>query len=162
MCSGGLHFEYSFRIATDHLRQTGSGKTAGFLFPILSQAFQNGPSPPTESQLRVANYTGRSSKVFPTTLILAPTRELVSQIFAEAKKFCYRSWVRPAVCYGGAEMGSQIREIEKGCDLLAATPGRLVDLIDRGKISLEKIKYLILDEADRMLEFVCSLLMKFR
>jgi len=83
---------------------------------------------------------------------LAPTRELVSQIYEESRKFAYRSWVRPCVVYGGADIGSQLRLIERGCDLLVATPGRLVDLIERGRISLSNIKYLVLDEADRMLD----------
>ena len=129
--------------------QTGSGKTGGFLFPILSQAFINGPSPLPPA----AGGPGyRSRKAYPTSLILAPTRELVSQIYDEARKFAYRSWVRPCVVYGGADIGSQLRQIERGCDLLVATPGRLVDLIERGRISLANIKYLILDEADRMLD----------
>lgn len=85
-------------------------------------------------------------------MVLAPTRELVSQIHEEARKFCYRSWVRPAVVYGGADINQQIRLIERGCDLLSATPGRLVDLIERGRISLANIRYLVLDEADRMLD----------
>ena len=129
--------------------QTGSGKTGGFLFPILSQAYKSGPS--------TASGGGgpggfRQRKANPTTLILAPTRELVSQIYDESRKFSYRSWVRPCVVYGGADIGSQLRSIERGCDLLVATPGRLVDLIERGRISLSAIKYLVLDEADRMLD----------
>ena len=128
--------------------QTGSGKTGGFLFPILSQAFQNGPSGNAPPQTGFA----RQRKAHPTSLILAPTRELVSQIYDEARKFAYRSWVRPCVVYGGADIGSQLRQIERGCDLLVATPGRLVDLIERGRISLQNIKYLVLDEADRMLD----------
>ncbi|KAF8524166.1 P-loop containing nucleoside triphosphate hydrolase protein [Gautieria morchelliformis] len=125
--------------------QTGSGKTGGFLFPILSSAFSTGPrAPPSDNGLR--------RKAYPTTLILAPTRELVSQIHDEARKFAYRSWVRPAVVYGGADISMQLRQIERGCDLLSATPGRLVDLIERGRISLANIKYLVLDEADRMLD----------
>lgn len=127
--------------------QTGSGKTAGFLFPILSQSFDAGPRPAPADQAR--SYT---RKAYPTVLILAPTRELVSQIHDEARKFAYRSWVRPAVVYGGADIGQQLRAIDRGCDLLSATPGRLVDLIERGKISLANIKYLVLDEADRMLD----------
>lgn len=128
--------------------QTGSGKTGGFLFPILSESFLKGPAPiPTQasnnSYFRVA---------YPTSLVLAPTRELVSQIYDEARKFAYRSWVRPCVVYGGADINQQIRQIERGCDLLVATPGRLVDLLSRGRISLENIKYLVLDEADRMLD----------
>ena len=129
--------------------QTGSGKTGGFLFPILSQAFINGPSV-APAQGGAMGY--RSRKAYPTSLILAPTRELVSQIYDEARKFAYRSWVRPCVVYGGADIGSQLRQMERGCDLLVATPGRLVDLIERGRISLFNIKYLVLDEADRMLD----------
>ncbi|KAJ5542486.1 hypothetical protein N7535_004907 [Penicillium sp. DV-2018c] len=132
--------------------QTGSGKTGGFLFPILSQAFQNGPSAAPTQGGAGGQFYGRQRKAYPTSLILAPTRELVSQIFDEARKFAYRSWVRPCVVYGGADIGSQLRQIERGCDLLVATPGRLVDLIERGRISLANIKYLVLDEADRMLD----------
>ena len=127
--------------------QTGSGKTGGFLFPILSALFTHGP-PPMPPQ--PPSY-GRS-KAYPSVLILAPTRELVSQIHEEARKFTYRSWVRPAVVYGGAEMGAQLCQIERGCDLLSATPGRLVDLIERGRISLANVRFLVLDEADRMLD----------
>ncbi|PQE11394.1 hypothetical protein CJF31_00001209 [Rutstroemia sp. NJR-2017a BVV2] len=129
--------------------QTGSGKTGGFLFPILSQAFITGPS---ATPANAAGSFGRTRKAYPTSLILAPTRELVSQIYDESRKFAYRSWVRPCVVYGGADIGSQLRQIERGCDLLVATPGRLVDLIERGRISLQNIKYLVLDEADRMLD----------
>ncbi|KAG8413938.1 ATP-dependent RNA helicase ded1 [Metarhizium acridum] len=89
--------------------QTGSGKTGGFLFPILSQAFINGPSPVPAN---AAGQFGRQRKAYPTSLILAPTRELVSQIYDEARKFAYRSWVRPCVVYGGADIGSQLRQIE--------------------------------------------------
>ncbi|WFD26092.1 RNA helicase [Malassezia nana] len=127
--------------------QTGSGKTGGFLFPILSALFTHGP-PPMPPQPP----TYGRSKAYPSVLILAPTRELVSQIHEEARKFTYRSWVRPAVVYGGAEMGAQLRQIERGCDLLSATPGRLVDLIERGRISLANVRFLVLDEADRMLD----------
>ena len=130
--------------------QTGSGKTGGFLFPILSQAYINGPSFNAAPQPSGLGY--RQRKALPTSLILAPTRELVSQIFDEARKFAYRSWVRPCVVYGGADIGTQLRSIEKGCDLLVATPGRLVDLMERGRISMANIKYLVLDEADRMLD----------
>ncbi|KAI0600496.1 DEAD-domain-containing protein [Biscogniauxia sp. FL1348] len=130
--------------------QTGSGKTGGFLFPILSQAFLTGPSAVPAGG--PGGGYGRQRKAYPTSLILAPTRELVSQIYEESRKFAYRSWVRPCVVYGGADIGSQLRQIERGCDLLVATPGRLVDLIERGRISLQNIKYLVLDEADRMLD----------
>ena len=136
---------------TDWSWQTGSGKTAGFLFPILSASFTNGPLAPPVEQAPPTGYS-RSRKAYPTALILAPTRELVSQIHDEARKFCYRSWVRPAVVYGGADINQQLRQIERGCDLLSATPGRLVDLIERGRISLANVRYLVLDEADRMLD----------
>ncbi|WFD06353.1 RNA helicase [Malassezia vespertilionis] len=128
--------------------QTGSGKTGGFLFPILSALFTHGP-PPLEVPQQP---TYGRAKAYPSVLILAPTRELVSQIHEEARKFCYRSWVQPAVVYGGADIGSQLRQIERGCDLLSATPGRLVDLIERGRISLGNVRFLVLDEADRMLD----------
>ncbi|SCU82855.1 LADA_0C08328g1_1 [Lachancea dasiensis] len=127
--------------------QTGSGKTGGFLFPVLSESFANGPAPVPE---QMAN--SYIKKAFPTAVVLAPTRELATQIYDEAKKFTYRSWVRPGVVYGGADIGSQIRELNRGCDLLVATPGRLSDLLERGRISLCNIKYLVLDEADRMLD----------
>ncbi|CAD6888439.1 unnamed protein product [Tilletia controversa] len=136
--------------------QTGSGKTGGFLFPILSALFTHGPPPPSPEQAQGGGGGGggfsRGRKAYPVCLILAPTRELVSQIHEEARKFTYRSWVRPAVVYGGADIGSQIRLIERGCDMLSATPGRLVDLIERGRISLSNVRFLVLDEADRMLD----------
>ncbi|KAG4302773.1 hypothetical protein PCK1_000933 [Pneumocystis canis] len=127
-----------------------SGKTGGFLFPILSKMFQTGPRDPPNSS-RHTPYI-RNRKAYPIALILAPTRELVSQIHEESRKFSYRSWVKPCVVYGGTDIGSQLRQIERGCDMLTATPGRLVDLIERGRISLSNIKYLVLDEADRMLD----------
>ncbi|KXS17338.1 DEAD-domain-containing protein [Gonapodya prolifera JEL478] len=126
--------------------QTGSGKTAAFLFPIMSEMFQTGPQGPSV----IPGPTGR--KTHPSALILAPTRELAVQIFEQAEKFSYRSFVRPCVVYGGQPMGEQIRNIERGCELLVATPGRLVDLIERGRISLAQVRYLVLDEADRMLD----------
>lgn len=114
----------------------------------MSASFAEGPRPPPEQP----NQTYGRRKAYPTALILAPTRELVSQIHDEARKFAYRSWVRPSVVYGGADINTQLRSIERGCDLLSATPGRLVDLLERGRISLANIKYLVLDEADRMLD----------
>lgn len=127
--------------------QTGSGKTGGFLFPVFSMCFQAGPDP-----IPVEKNVFAKRKAYPTALILAPTRELVSQIFEEAKKFAYRSWMKPAVVYGGADISQQIRSLDRGCDLLVATPGRLNDLLERGKISLKNTKFLVLDEADRMLD----------
>ncbi|KAJ3229258.1 DEAD-box ATP-dependent RNA helicase [Chytriomyces hyalinus] len=127
--------------------QTGSGKTAAFLFPILSENFFDGPS-----EIHAAEYEDQVHVSYPTTLILAPTRELAVQIHDEAAKFCYRSWIKTAVVYGGQPIEIQTKRLAKGCDLLVATPGRLVDLIDRGSENVKNIKYLILDEADRMLD----------
>ena len=127
--------------------QTGSGKTAAFLVPILNHIFEAGPAPGTQN-----GYGGSRRKQFPLALVLAPTRELATQIFDEARKFAYRSRVRPCVVYGGAQVGEQMRDLDRGCHLLVATPGRLVDMLERGKVSLEFCKYLVLDEADRMLD----------
>ncbi|XP_065179160.1 ATP-dependent RNA helicase DDX3X-like [Sycon ciliatum] len=129
--------------------QTGSGKTAAFLVPVLDQLYKGGPPPPPESSGH--SYNSRR-KQHPLALVLAPTRELAVQIYDEARKFSYRSRVRPCVCYGGADISSQIQNIDRGCHLLVATPGRLVDLIERGRISLDQIRFCILDEADRMLD----------
>ncbi|KAK2713871.1 hypothetical protein QYM36_009679 [Artemia franciscana] len=128
--------------------QTGSGKTAAFLIPILNRIYENGPVH-NGYQSRGGGYR---RKQYPIALVLAPTRELATQIFDEAKKFSYRSKVRPAVVYGGADLRSQMAELDRGCHLLVATPGRLHDMLDRGKIGLEYCKFLILDEADRMLD----------
>ncbi len=76
----------------------------------------------------------------PTCLILAPTRELSCQIFDEARRFAYHSEMKPCVVYGGAPVSNQLRDLSRGCDLLVATPGRLVDMIGREKVSLESVK----------------------
>ena len=128
--------------------QTGSGKTGGFIFPILSRMFDTGPSSKTAEN----GQRSYMRKVYPQALIVAPTRELATQIFDEAKKFTYRSWVKPCVVYGGAPIGQQMKQLDYGCDILVATPGRLNDMLERGKISLCNISFLILDEADRMLD----------
>ncbi|XP_044139545.1 ATP-dependent RNA helicase DDX3X isoform X1 [Bufo gargarizans] len=130
--------------------QTGSGKTAAFLLPILSQIYTEGPGDAMKHLKDNGRYGRR--KQFPFSLVLAPTRELAVQIYEEARKFAYRSKVRPCVVYGGADIGQQIRDLERGCHLLVATPGRLVDMMERGKIGLDYCKYLVLDEADRMLD----------
>ena len=127
--------------------QTGSGKTAAFLVPILNQMFENGPP----KNLPIPR-PGAKVKQYPLALILSPTRELALQIYDEALKFSYRSNVRPCVVYGGADPVQQMKDLDRGCHLLVATPGRLVDMIERGKVSLEMVRYLVLDEADRMLD----------
>ena len=126
--------------------QTGSGKTAAFLFPVIQMMLR------TECHLRGGGQGGRSRAAKPSVLVLAPTRELATQIFNEARKFVYRTGVRPVVVYGGQEPRLQLREIERGCDLLVGTPGRLVDFTERGRISLSNIAFLVFDEADRMLD----------
>uniref|UniRef100_A0A8C5CVI8 RNA helicase n=1 Tax=Gadus morhua TaxID=8049 RepID=A0A8C5CVI8_GADMO len=115
--------------------QTGSGKTAAFLLPILSQIFADGPGDALAAAKDNGKYGRR--KQYPISLVLAPTRELALQIYDEARKFSYRSRVRPCVVYGGADIGQQIRDLERGCHLLVATPGRLVDMMERGKIGLD-------------------------
>jgi len=104
---------------------------------------KNGGSPPPPDARR---------RIFPTALVLAPTRELASQIHDEARKFCYCTGIASVCVYGGADVREQLRLLERGCDLLIATPGRLVDLIERGRLSMETVRFLCLDEADRMLD----------
>uniref|UniRef100_A0A673BS86 RNA helicase n=1 Tax=Sphaeramia orbicularis TaxID=375764 RepID=A0A673BS86_9TELE len=130
--------------------QTGSGKTAAFLLPILSQIYSQGPGEALNATKDNVKLGCR--KQFPISLVLAPTRELALQIYDEARKFSYRSRVRPCVVYGGADIGQQIRDLDRGCHLLVATPGRLVDMMERGKLGLDYCGYLVLDEADRMLD----------
>lgn len=89
---------------------------------------------------------------YPSALILSPTRELSMQIHEEARKFSYQTGVRVVVAYGGAPITQQLRDLERGVDILVATPGRLVDLLERARVSLQSIRYLALDEADRMLD----------
>ncbi|KAJ7410876.1 ATP-dependent RNA helicase DDX3X [Pitangus sulphuratus] len=84
--------------------------------------------------------------------IIKEKRDLMACAQTGERKFAYRSRVRPCVVYGGADIGQQIRDLERGCHLLVATPGRLVDMMERGKIGLDFCKYLVLDEADRMLD----------
>jgi len=126
--------------------QTGSGKTGGFLFPVIAKMVQSGAAPIPEP------LQGRRRMAFPNCLILAPTRELAVQIFDESEKFVYRTGIRPCVCYGGADAGAQMGQLERGADILVATPGRLTDLMERGKVSLACVRFLVLDEADRMLD----------
>jgi superfamily II DNA/RNA helicase len=85
-------------------------------------------------------------------LVLVPTRELASQVHSEAVKYSYRSVIRPCVVYGGTSITTQMRDVARGCVLLVATPGRLVDFIERGRIGLDLCRYVVLDEADRMLD----------
>ncbi|KAJ3183522.1 DEAD-box ATP-dependent RNA helicase [Geranomyces variabilis] len=135
--------------------QTGSGKTAAFLLPIISNLYFDGPSPCTVDRHPVAA---------PMALILSPTRELATQTHKEALKFTYRSFVKCGVIYGGVQGGeaqAQYRAMEAGCHILVATVGKLIDFIKRGKVSLRNCKYVILDEADRMLDMGFELEVRF-
>ena len=121
--------------------QTGSGKTAAFCFPIISGILNSGAPP-----------TGRTRKAYPYALVLSPTRELSVQIYEEARKFTFQTGLKPVVVYGGAPVLKQLQDMERGCDILVATPGRLSDLMERSRVSLSNVRYLALDEADRMLD----------
>lgn len=103
--------------------QTGSGKTAGFLFPVIIRMLQTGAA-----QLPPDARPARKSECFPTAVVLAPTRELASQINEEADKFCYCTGIRNVCVYGGANINGQIQDLQKGCDLLIATPGTRLPL----------------------------------
>ena len=87
----------------------------------------------------------------PEVLILAPTRELISQIYQEALKFSHNSVIKPVVTYGGTVVQHQLERLKRGCNILVATPGRLKDFVERGSVDFSNIEFFILDEADRML-----------
>ncbi|KAL5849062.1 hypothetical protein ACOSQ4_007075 [Xanthoceras sorbifolium] len=118
------------------IAKTGSGKTLGYLIPafILLRQRRNNPQ------------NG------PTVLVLAPTRELATQIQDEANKFGRSSRVSCTCLYGGAPKGPQLRELDRGADIVVATPGRLNDILEMKKIDFGQVSLLVLDEADRMLD----------
>eukprot|EP00658_Telonema_sp_P-2_P013319 TRINITY_DN15045_c0_g1_i1.p1 TRINITY_DN15045_c0_g1~~TRINITY_DN15045_c0_g1_i1.p1 ORF type:complete len:625 (+),score=151.83 TRINITY_DN15045_c0_g1_i1:158-2032(+) len=120
--------------------QTGSGKTAAFLVPVCC-SLSTGDST-----------VGGSGSAAPRCVAMAPTRELASQIEVEAQKLTNRSALRSVAVYGGADQRKQIRSLAIGCDIVVATPGRLTDFAERGVITLSRVQFLILDEADRMLD----------
>ncbi|XP_052157958.1 DEAD-box ATP-dependent RNA helicase 52A isoform X1 [Oryza glaberrima] len=128
--------------------QTGSGKTAAFCLPVVSGLVAAGGSGIGHRER--SSFNRAAAK--PRALVLAPTRELAAQINEEAKKFSFQTGLRVVVAYGGTPMYNQLRDLERGADILVATPGRLVDMVERSKVSLEAIKYLVMDEADRMLD----------
>lgn len=121
--------------------QTGSGKTASFLVPTIAKMLSE--RPPSSPSLRTAH---------PVSCILAPTRELSIQIYEEALKFSHQSGIRIVTVYGGADPKLQSKELYRGADIVVATPGRLIDFINRGRVSLSLVKYLIIDEADMMFD----------
>jgi ATP-dependent RNA helicase RhlE len=126
------------------LAQTGTGKTAAFGLPLLHRLLDLG-HPPGPKNVRA--------------LILAPTRELIAQIKANLETFTKGTAVKVTMVVGGASLFKQAQALSKGTDVLVATPGRLIDLLERGDVSLEKCAYLVLDEADHMLDmgFIHSL-----
>ncbi|XP_010453589.1 PREDICTED: DEAD-box ATP-dependent RNA helicase 46-like isoform X1 [Camelina sativa] len=118
------------------IAKTGSGKTLGYLIPGFMHL------------QRIHN----DSQMGPTILVLSPTRELATQIQVEALKFGKSSKISCACLYGGAPKGPQLKEIERGVEIVVATPGRLNDILEMRRISLHQVSYLVLDEADRMLD----------
>ncbi|KAK6928357.1 WW domain [Dillenia turbinata] len=118
------------------IAKTGSGKTLGYLIPgfVHLKRCRNNP------------------QIGPTVLVLSPTRELATQIQDEAVKFGRSSRISCTCLYGGAPKGPQLRDLDRGTDIVVATPGRLNDILDMKRISLRQVSYLVLDEADRMLD----------
>ena len=112
---------------------TGTGKTAAFALPILSKikSRRNGPI---------------------QALILVPTRELAVQVTNEINKFARYTGIRTVAIYGGQSIGLQHNQLRRGIQIVVATPGRLIDHVKQGSIQLENVKYVVLDEADRMLD----------
>ena len=119
------------------IAQTGTGKTAAFLLPILQHLAAN--------RIPAAPRTTRA-------LILAPTRELAAQIGERARAYGHNLGLRHTVVFGGVGFGPQVSALARGVDVLIATPGRLLDLIARGRLRLDSVSHLVLDEADRMLD----------
>lgn len=120
--------------------QTGSGKTAAFMFPMLAIMVETG-------------YMDNGGKyASPFVVIMAPTRELAIQIHQEARKFAHELDLRPVVAYGGQPRAGQLQELRRGADVLIGTPGRIHDFAAYGQISFSQVKFLVLDEADRMLD----------
>jgi ATP-dependent RNA helicase DeaD len=110
---------------------TGTGKTAAFALPILTKVKRNGPI---------------------QTLILAPTRELAVQATTEINKFARYTGIRTVAIYGGQSIRLQYNQLRKGIQIVVATPGRLIDHVNQHSIQLDNVKYVVLDEADRMLD----------
>ncbi len=117
------------------LAQTGTGKTAGFILPMIEILA-----------------SGRAKARMPRSLILSPTRELAAQVAENFDTYGKYHPLTKALLVGGTSMGDQIRILEKGADVLIATPGRLLDLLGRGNVLLNDIRILVIDEADRMLD----------
>ena len=121
--------------------KTGSGKTVAFLLPIFQHIFA-----------ARANGSGGSKRKGPQCLVLAPTRELAVQIHNEAAKFGAAFQISACQVYGGVPKGPQIEQLKANPDLVIATPGRMKDLLESKATTLSTVTYLVLDEADRMLD----------
>ncbi|KAK9833980.1 hypothetical protein WJX81_000545 [Elliptochloris bilobata] len=119
------------------LAETGSGKTLAYLLPAIVHI---------NAQPHLASGDG------PIVLVLAPTRELAVQIQQECAKFGSTSHIKNTCVYGGAPKGPQARDLRNGVEIVIATPGRLIDMLDSGVTNLRRVTYLVLDEADRMLD----------
>jgi superfamily II DNA/RNA helicase len=117
------------------IAQTGTGKTAAFVLPMIDILGE-----------------GRTRALMPRSLILEPTRELAAQVAENFEKYGTNHKLSMALLIGGVQMGDQVKALEKGVDVLIATPGRLMDLFGRGKILLTGCNLLVIDEADRMLD----------
>ncbi|KEY68700.1 hypothetical protein S7711_00574 [Stachybotrys chartarum IBT 7711] len=136
------------------IAQTGSGKTGAYLIPILSKLMGKAKKLAAARPNPVTFRDGVDNvKAEPLVLIVVPTRELAVQIFNEARKFCYRTMLRPCVVYGGIPVKEQAYLLAKGCDVLIATPGRLVDFMNRPNVlTLARLRHMVIDEADELLE----------
>ena len=139
--------------------QTGTGKTAAFMLPTLQRIAVEKPGGAEKPDAAAGRGAKRNAKrgdtkrnAFPRALIITPTRELAAQIDAVAKSVCASTGQQAVIVTGGAHYKHQITALQKGCDVLVATPGRLIDLLDKKHTSLENIQVLVLDEADRMLD----------
>ncbi|APE43725.1 DEAD/DEAH box helicase [Sulfitobacter alexandrii] len=119
------------------LAQTGTGKTAAFGVPLVAQMLEN-PRRPGPRCVRA--------------LVLAPTRELAQQIMVNLKGYCEKTPLKAQMVVGGVSINPQIKRLERGVDMLVATPGRLLDLMDRRAVDLSETTFLVLDEADQMLD----------
>jgi len=127
--------------------QTGTGKTAAFALPILQRLMENAPKPDTSRRPGA----GRPSRPI-RALILTPTRELAAQIGESFRVYGQNTPLRHTVIFGGVKQGPQTKALRNGVDILVATPGRLLDLLNQRQLSLGKIEIFVLDEADRMLD----------
>jgi superfamily II DNA/RNA helicase len=117
------------------IAQTGTGKTAAFTLPMIDRLS-----------------AGRARARMPRALVLAPTRELADQVASSFEKYAKGTRLSWALLIGGVSMGDQVAALDRGVDVLIATPGRLLDLFERGKIMLTGVQMMVVDEADRMLD----------